>query len=383
MVPGILRRTLPLAQINRVSPSRFALLRECALREVWAASGAPNLLPASPAARFGSAIHQLLEEAGNGAFKQMSKDAIGRRLEELVVSVELRMRDSWLEGHLIPLKSAIPDFEVRKLRAIQRATDITQSALPVTGVGTRRMTKSCELWLETSDGLVGGYIDQVDVSSAGAVLRDYKSGQILDESMGAGIVKETYQVQLKLYAAIYAISKGVWPARLELVPLQGAALEVPFTHAECETLLGEARNAMTRINSIVANGSSEDAAATLAAPSARACRYCLFRPTCNAYKRARQISNEDDWPADVWGTVEEKRLLGNGKVLLTIESNQDRRRIAIRGLSASPARHPALVDIENGTPIALFGLKRNAQDATHQESPWSIVYRIEANPTPE
>lgn len=68
--PGVLPRTPSIHPLKRISPSRFISLRECALREVWTANRQPSLLPTSPVAKLGTAIHKLLELAGKSTASQ-------------------------------------------------------------------------------------------------------------------------------------------------------------------------------------------------------------------------------------------------------------------------------------------------------------------------
>jgi hypothetical protein len=340
----------------------------------------PNLLPAPPAARLGSAIHRLLEEAGKGLFREGGSTAIEKRWDELAAATESAMRSSWLERQFVPLKAAVPDYEVRRLRAIQRAVEISQSLPAASTFPAGQLSRGCELWIATPDGLAGGYIDQVEDCVMGPVLRDYKSGHILEDASAgtSGAVKESYEVQLKLYAAIYAAATGIWPAKLELVPLQGAVREVEYKRSECEHLLREAREAITKANSIIANNSPATAEALLAAPSPSSCRYCLFRPACSAYRAARERGAvADGWPEDLWGTIREKRILGNGKILLTIQpATAGSPPITIRGLSSSPERHPALPGLAPGDSTAAFGLKGGVTGGTLQESSWTVIYRM-------
>jgi RecB family exonuclease len=379
MTPGILSGRIPLAVLKRLSPSRFQSLKDCALRQVWTAQGELGQLPATPAARLGSAIHRLLEEAGKGMFRETGGVAVEQRWGELEADAESAMRNSWLERHLVPLKSAVPDYEVRTLRALQRAREITL-ALPAEAAHPRgRQHQGRELWVATPDGFIGGYIDQVDPTPDGPVLRDYKSGQILEgpPARGDGRAKLQYEVQLKLYAALYQSTTGVWPVRLELVSLQGPAHEVAFTPYACQELLRQAREAVLKINAMITDNPPEVAEAMLASPSPGSCRYCLFRPSCAAYRDARERGcPEDGWPEDVWGIVGEKRALGNGKLLLSIQTGSAGATLAvIRGLSASPGRHPALPSLSPGDVVCAFGLKGEARGGTFQESMWTVLYR--------
>lgn len=380
MTPGILSGKLPLVPLQRVSPSRFQSLKDCALREVWAAGGVPNLLPAAPAARLGSAIHQLLEEAGKAQFKNGGITAIEKRWDELVAQAESAMQSLWLEKQFVPLKTAVLHYEVRRLKAIERAEEITQSSSAISPGAACQPDNACELWVSTRDGLAAGYIDQVEASAAGPILRDYKTGHILEppSAQGEGAMKETYEVQLKLYAAIYASTAAVWPVKLELVPLQGPVREVPFTTVECMDLLRQAREAITTINAIIEGNPPAKAEALLAAPSPRTCRYCLFRPSCAAYRTAREhAAIQDAWPEDLWGVVRERRALGNGKVLLVLQASAPSPSVSVRGLSPTPDRHPALPALLTGDAAAIFGLKGGGQGGTFQETPWTVIYRLQ------
>ncbi len=381
MERGVMAGSLPLAPLARLSPSRFHSLMECALREVWAAAGQAWLLPAAPAARLGSAIHRLFEGAGKGHFRDGGRPAVESRWNELVGEAEIAMRGSWLESHLVPLKAAVADYEVRRLRSIQRAEEITRSISPATGARGGQPRCRSEVWVSTPDGRVGGFIDQVEDSPAGPILRDYKSGHVLAPGKAAGgeQIKESYEVQLKLYAAIYAASAGVWPTRLELVPLQGPVREVAFTAAECEAVLGQAREALMTVNSIIANNSAPDAEALMAAPSQEACRYCPFRPGCASYHRARDSRPaEDGWPQDVWGTVRELEVLGNGKVLLGVQPADGGMGTAvIRGINPSADRHPGLTRLAAGDGVAVYDLKAAGPGGTFQESSRTTIYRLE------
>ena len=60
------------------------------------------------------------------------------------------------------------------------------------------------------------------------LLRDYKSGSLEEpaESPAGAQVKESYRVQMMLYAAIIHEREGSWPVRAELESLDGRAAAV-------------------------------------------------------------------------------------------------------------------------------------------------------------
>jgi hypothetical protein len=173
---------------------------------------------------------------------------------------------------------------------------------------------------------------------------------------------------------------GTWPAKLELVPLQGEAVEIPFDPAECEALLADAVMALARINAIIAEFAShqKEAEARLASPSVTACRHCLFRPACAAYREARTgLTRGEAWPEDVWGDLREMRRLGNGKFLLTVVTGPAEGAVRhLRGITPDPARHPALQHLQKGDKVGIFSLKGAEAGATLSESLWTVIYKM-------
>jgi hypothetical protein len=275
---------------------------------------------------------------------------------------------------------AVPDLEVRRLRAQERALSIAKAVALRRPVPEKALT-GFERWVESQEGTVGGYIDHVLVSPEGPVLRDYKSGGIHGETTAASSgLRESFVAQLRLYAALYAATAGIWPARLELVPLQGEPVAVPFDPAECAGLLADAVARLGRMNAIItaAAGTPQEAESQLASPCADACRHCPFRPGCRAYRLARMSAPEDGaWPEDVWGELREIRRLGNGKLLLTVGSaSTGGETRQVRGISPDVDRHPAVPHLQEGDQIGLFNLKGTAAGGTRSESLWSVIYKI-------
>ena len=101
MTPGLLDDAITVSSLKRISPSRYSNLRECVLREALSAERVPLLLPSSPAARLGSIIHLLLEEAGKGRLSA-TRDAVERRWDSLVEELESKLGTNWLESSCVP-----------------------------------------------------------------------------------------------------------------------------------------------------------------------------------------------------------------------------------------------------------------------------------------
>ena len=371
-------------QFRRVSPSRYTAMQTCLLREVWTASGNEPLLPPSPFAELGSVIHQLIEIAGRGQLDGGVKAKVDAVWNELISEVEKKMTLRRLSKHLVPLTRSIPDFELRKLRACRRAAEIAHDALRAHNGRDRQSLEptSFEFWVEDDAGQVGGYIDRVMMTEDGIVLRDYKSGAVFDFGIGegSGDLKHAYKEQLLLYAALYQIKCGVWPVRLEVVPLQGNPVKVVFEPEDAECLLAGASTSLRAANKRIAqveNGSAETT--SLASPQAAHCRFCLFRPACQAYWIARGHKSQEKWPTDVQGFLRETTRLRNGKVSMRIaESDSYTSDITtVRNLTDCADWHPLLHRIPIGSRVAIYCLEYHYRSGDYTETPHTVIYGID------
>jgi CRISPR/Cas system-associated exonuclease Cas4 (RecB family) len=379
VTPGRLPETPGLSPLARISPSRFTEFLDCALRECLAAAKTPRQLPSSPVARLGSAIHTLLEDAVAGQLPGTDAAAIRARFDALVEEQEAEMRESWLERHFAPLRESIGSFDERALQAVERAGDLSSRATSteereLRGTGRRYGT---ELWVQTADGAVGGFIDLVEPSPSGPVISDYKTGSIRTREAS---LKPAYETQLKLYAAIYAEQHTEWPARLQLVTLSGERTTVPFTHAECEELLGRARALRDEVNAVVAAKNDLDGRQRrLASPSPSTCRLCSYRPSCRPYHEAAGSGGDPEaWPPDVWGRVTENQRLGNGRHLLRLSAGSVESRV--RGLTPGDKRHPALRWAVPGAYVEAFGA-RLINEVSFDETAYTALYARPAQST--
>lgn len=356
-------------------------MRSCLLREVWTAAGNEPLLPPSPLAELGTVIHELLGAAGRGELEGSNIDRIDRAWLDLVSMAEKRMELSALRRHQVPLSRSILDYEVRRLRACHKAAEMAGSVVRGHGGRPRQSPEHSgfEVWVESHDGQIGGYIDRATKTPDGVVLSDYKSGAVLLSGKGAGpaIARRAYREQLTLYAALYQLKYGVWPVRLEVVPLQGAPVAVPYETGEAQRLLVDAdallRDANRRIVE-VENGRGQTTG--LASPCAWNCRLCLFRPACQAYWLARTQGAQAKWPADVRGTVYETIRLGNGKVCMRIAQSELPRPlyITVRNLTDGIARHPLLHKAQPGIMVALYDLVHNYHSGDYAETQNTVIF---------
>jgi hypothetical protein len=214
------------------------------------------------------------------------------------------------------------------------------------------------------------------------LLRDIKTGAIWNKETaddGSPLLKDDYQAQLKLYAALWHLKTGQWPVRLEIMPLNGEPVEVFFTPDECALLLQEALTTLERINiaiHTVLESHPPDLAA-LATPDARICQYCVFRPGCAAYWRAREQSAPPEvsqWPNDVCGTLQKQQVLGNGQMMLHIVG-EDGEKILVR-LKPDIDRYSALQNLQEGCKAAIYNLSSTSIGAAWNDTPYTVVYFV-------
>ena len=360
-----------------ISPTAFIALRDCALKSLWSLSGNPPLLPTSPKAWAGIVVHRLLAEVGRGRI-QPEWETVNARWDELVEQAHSEMDASRIERHLVPLTRSVPNMEVLRIRAVQRALAI--AGIPRSPKPRAERLKwgpryGCEIHVQSADGLVRGVIDAVLPNGDGPVIRDYKSGSIFKTTGNDEYhLKEAYQIQLKIYAALYADSFDEWPVRLEVVPLSGEPYIVPFDRTDCTNLVEEARATLKRINKTLESHSKSLLPGLLANPTPETCSYCQYRPACEPYWSAAAESGTDDWPLDVKGIVEDIKQLGNSKMMMRLLTPSGL--VNVPGLSAD-IRHPDLQAIQVGDTAGVFNLRRTRPTAPYSESHLTTIYKLD------
>lgn len=319
-----------LKTLSRISPSKFTALNGCPLREIWSANNESRLLPLSPAAHLGTAVHKLIELASRG---QIKDDAgMVACWEESIRNIEKEIQSNHLEKHLVPLELSANNYEVKRNMAFNVVRTFSKGNIKLASTVSDKKLES-EVWVETADGKIGGKIDLVKHADAGTEILDYKTGAIIDSYSESDDIKQEYKQQLKLYAALYFSKFGVWPVRIALVGLDQHEHEIQFDKDECMNILNDAKRKLDELNALIEGGTSSE---IFARPSPQNCRYCLYRPACKRYWEQRQ--DNDQWPVDVRGMIKEKKILGNGLWRIILENGS--KRFVIRGLSHD--RHPFL-----------------------------------------
>lgn len=367
----ILPSILPIAPLSRISPSKFHLFRNCKLRACLESNRVSRLLPRSPSSYCGTVIHNLIGKANS---RELNKEDFDKIWDNCIEKEEKQMMGSWMEMHLIPLKESIPNYELKKHECLIAVKKILSKESTSSFIMAMQKRKSQEVWLESRDRTVGGYIDAIISTDKGDIIVDYKTGNVIEpeDVDGKREISEMYRIQLKLYAALYNSVYGCWPTSLRIIGLDGSIYEVGFSHEECTSLLEEACQILININSIITSRIElVEVYKKLSSPAPKNCFFCLYRPICNSYWQERNKNTAKNWPKDARGTIKEKKILGNGLCLIRLEgADENSDAITIRGVHIE--RHPAL-NIEPDK-LAVFSMKSDCVKNHYKEGPLTTFY---------
>ena len=352
-------------------PSLFYTLRSCKLKACLEANKVPYLLPQSPSSHIGRVIHNIFAMAARGKIKDNEKFNV--EWDNCIVQEERKMNASDLERHLLPLERHVQNYEVKKQQCLIAIAKFMTRKIPATGPITKR--RGSETWLQTPDGLIGGYADAIILSNKGTIIRDYKTGLIcrIKNEKSAILIDESYELQLKLYAGLYYSMYGTWPISLEIEHIDGTLCSISFSPEECMSLLKEACNLMDNVNTIVEKNNIETdiKMARLSSPSSNNCKFCLFRPYCSPYLKARKINPSLEWPNDIEGIIKDIRLLNNRLMLvkLTVHSGAT---VTVKDLH--PQRYPNINNLDN---IVIYSLLSGNDVDTYKEGLFTTIYRTD------
>jgi RecB family exonuclease len=360
--------------LAQLSPSVLPYFALCHLRGVWSASRQATLLPTGPGARVGNVAHQLLEEAARGSLH--STDAAAQRWAELIEQTEARMASDPFEKRFLPLRRKFARYEVVRLEALARAAELFNNFRDrPTQVGVGRVGFGVEFRVHSTDDLIVGRIDRVFHTADGPVLQDYKSGALFDPSdADRSEIRPQYITQLHLYAALYHETTGVWPSRLQLIPLNGAARDVDFMPAMCEDLLDASKQILREVNDFLATASDwEEIEARLATPSPVACRHCGYRPSCSKYISLLPTEPDAGWPIDFVGSYAQASLLGNGRFMLLLATKTGTP-IYVRSIPSDDAKELLLADTLPGTAVGAFNLSKTQAPNVGEFGDFTVIY---------
>ena len=373
---------LPITNIKRISPSVFSVLKSCKLKGVWASNHIPSLLPLSPNLHIGNIVHKTLQLSNMGKIRD--KKDFDETWALLIRQEEEKMSGNWLEQALVPLSKTCIDFEVKKKfiekNVLGSSHNISDKNAPCHYSPNTEMKEDghngqFEKWIESKDGIIGGYIDAIIPGMEGDILIDYKTGKIFERDDVRAGIREDYLFQLRLYAALYHQNNNRWPEKIEIRGLGDLIYDIDVDPKECIKALEDASSLFKITNALITESNRERSGESdrLANPSPNNCRYCQYRPLCKGYWATKQNLSEERWPFDVKGKILEKTLLKNGKTLLKIiPQDPGIEPIFIKGVQ--PDRHPIIGAV--GDFVMICSLRPEMHSRNFQEGDLTTFYWI-------
>ncbi len=277
---------LPAARpLAYVSPSGAATLSQCLLQAAYASDPAFGRdVPSSPAARLGTACHEVLGLAGAGRLGSTDDPAWRQAFEKAwtnaIESQATASRANPLEAHWPP-PERWKGYSMRKVATRHLAQELGRRVLQAepdrapAGNGDASSIQE-----QAQQGFGGRVRGRADVIRRGAAteIEDYKTGSIYEDVLGE--VKQHYRVQMLLYAALEHEESGVWPARATLIPLEGERATIEVDPAEATATVEAALSALDQYNSAL---ESLRPLEELGSPTPDACRFCPFATRCPAF----------------------------------------------------------------------------------------------------
>jgi hypothetical protein len=362
-------------ELKSISPSRFAAMGACLLKESCSSGRRTGLLPNSPRSFLGTTAHKVIEMAARGRLLQMNKTAEDL-WNELLADQEKRLMSDLVHKHLVPFRKSCPDFYLIKARALQAAVKLAAQTRPTPTADGEARSIGHEIEVESRDKTVRGFVDAVTYINGQLSLTDYKTGAIVRECDGVSMIKSEYETQLKLYAALYHETFSRWPERLFVVGMHGQTFEIAVERDECIELLEVAKAAFIDANRRIRTALADQTPSSLACPSPSACKFCHIRPACTAYCAQRAAADDLEWPLDLWGTIESQNWTPTGSAALRVtDASVPGGTAVVRRLSTQ--RFAGLRQQQLGRRIAAYGLRKEANSHTYCESPMTSIFMLE------
>jgi len=342
--------------IKRISPSRFSNVNDCTLREIWSSNKKENLMGNHPDAVLGSIIHMM--------FENYVKSSGNFDFENVWSSVEKKFINDNLD--VVPLSKTSSYYWVKKelaKRYIEKGQLRTHTKNAV--------NYKAEEWLESKSKKVGGIIDLIRYNNDQLSLMDFKTGKVYDND---GRIKENYEIQLKLYAALSSENKKTnykWPDHLFLIDKNGKYCEIKYSEEEASKLLLEAETLLDDINKRINSGSSD---AFEFAVTGEYCSFCQFRPACVKF-REQPVSF--DYLEDIYGEVIDIKEFSNGNHKIYFKNNKS---VLINAVYTSGINNEIIELKKMGTGNTLFLLtnciKNDSMPNQYKASKRTLIFEI-------
>jgi CRISPR/Cas system-associated exonuclease Cas4 (RecB family) len=345
-------------KINRISPSQFYSMKNCAYKSLLAeAFEKKPLLPVSPNAYFGTVLHKMLELISKGVIR--NETDFNKTFDEQVKLQEENLKKQGYD-FFVPLQMNVKDFGMKKILLKKHLRNISER--PSVSSGIKFFS---EKWVESKDKLIAGKIDLVIETGEEVEIIDFKTGAITQDVLDDtgeifSEVKQEYKEQLKLYAYLYSENNGKFPISLSLVDLAKQKFSVSFSQSECNSIFDEAKKLLESTNESIIKR-------TFAAnPTEVNCKYCLYRPACSYF--LKQIETNYSFN-DVSGSVTNVVRYKNGNVSVFLQCGA--RHFTVTSFPSD--KFEELYESKN-KQISIYNLRREAIDFVYSATKTTMIY---------
>ncbi len=262
-------------KLGDVSPTLANDLLDCPYRVAWRLDGRFKYLRRpNTRSELGRIAHQVVEDVGRGLLRTASTTEETRALVEQsweghqTESVKV-LSDHWAPS-VPPKPEDWPGFFVTKTRVIRRAIRLSQNRESPPG---QNHHSSIERPLIDAESGLKGRPDRVETRSGSVVVVDLKTGLgQKDPSVGQ-------RRQLLVYAFLVNKETDQWPDKVAIEDASGRRWEEPVVPDEASRIVEEIIQAKEGFNGAVESKVLRE----LAAPASETCRWCTYRPVCDAY----------------------------------------------------------------------------------------------------
>jgi hypothetical protein len=307
-----------LNKIEWMSPSVYLSLQKCFLNGIWVENKKPVQLPRTPEAILGIVVHRMYELASRG--KIVSLTDFDEKWDEELASIEEKLCESSIEYRLVPVKNRVREYDVTKEACKLQVADHFKSKRKRL---IKKETDSYKIFQEKQlivpEKSVKGIIDLIIKKGDDIEIIDYKTRNIYEDSFGEKKVKDRIITQMTFYAGIYFYCNGKWPTKLSVMNNYGERINVQYSPADAIQIIDRAQCMKFSLNSIIADTSISESHKLnmLARPFPSTCKFCNYRPSCNAYKNKKISEANTDWPTDVFVVVDSIDTSKNGLTTIT------------------------------------------------------------------
>lgn len=345
-------------KINRISPSQFYSMKNCAYKSLLAeAFEKKPLLPVSPNAYFGTVLHKMLELISKGSVS--NDEDFNRLFEEQVKLVEENIQQQGFQ-FFVPLQKNVKDFGMKKILLKKHLRAVSEQPPKSSSV-----KYYSEKWFESKDKLIAGKIDLVIETGEEAEIIDFKTGAITQDFLDDNgeifsEVKEEYKEQLKLYAYLYFENTDRFPTALSLIDLAKQKFTVSFSQSECKSIFEEAKKLLHSTNESIGKG-------TFAAnPTEANCKFCLYRPACSFFLKHLETDYSFN---DVSGSVNNVVKYQNGNVSVCLQSGE-------RQFTVTSFLSEKYDELNNNRSkqISIYNLRKEATEFVYSATKTTIIY---------